>query len=319
MQDRHLVSVVIPTWRKNPWISRCLDALSRQTFPDFNVIVIWNEGNSAEQFAVHTELDICVQVNLTNVGFAGAANQGIRSTYGAYIALLNDDAFPEPNWLESLVIVMQRNPDVGACASLIVFDCCPHIVQSAGIAIDRAAIAWDRWRGKFAADALQGSEVFCASAGAALYRRKMFVKVVVFDERVFAYLEDVDLAWRAQGAGWRCFYVPSAKVRHLTSATLGEGSPQKKVLLGRNKVWMVVKNAMAADLPLILFYDFLSVMYALIFRRDPYPLRGRIEGWRRIRSFLAHRCPSRLRLADPLVPPWEVPQRFAIHRCKENV
>ncbi|RME32056.1 MAG: glycosyltransferase family 2 protein, partial [Thermoflexia bacterium] len=186
-------------------------------------------------------------VNHRNLGFAAAVNQGIRASSEPYIGVLNDDAFPEPGWLEALVEVMERDPQIGSCASLMVFAHQPDIVQSAGIAIDRAAIAWDRLRGRPVNEAQEGCEVFGASAGAALYRRAMLETVGLFDERFFAYLEDVDLAWRAQIAGWRCQYVPRAVVRHQTSASLGEDSPFKKQLKARNKVWMVAKNAPAED------------------------------------------------------------------------
>jgi hypothetical protein len=133
-------------------------------------------------------------------------------TRALYVAVLNDDAFPEPGWLEALLKVMEADPEIGACASLMVFDHRPEIIQSAGIAIDRTAIAWDRLRGYPMAHAQAPAEVFGASAGAALYRCAMLEALGGFDERFFAYLEGVDLAWRAQIAGWRCVYVPSARV-----------------------------------------------------------------------------------------------------------
>ncbi|MFN3929290.1 MAG: glycosyltransferase family 2 protein [Thermoflexus sp.] len=304
------VSVVIPTWKGAARLQRCLEALSRQTFRDFEVIVVWNEGGNGEGIRVPTGMALRVETSETNIGFAAAVNWGVRVAQGTCLAVLNDDAFPEPGWLEALVEEMEAGEEVGACASLMVFDRQPDVVQSAGIAMDRAAIAWDRWRGRPVAEARAGGEVFGASAGAALYRRRMWEQLGGFDERFFAYLEDVELAWRAQVAGWRCVYVPGAIVRHQGSATLGEGSPPKKILLGRNKVWLVAKNAPWEDLPLILLYDLLAVIYAIVWRRDRYPLLGRLEGLRNLRPFLAQRRPGRPRLLEPLVPPWEVPKRF---------
>jgi GT2 family glycosyltransferase len=304
------VSVVIPTWGQARWLGRCLEALSRQTLRDFEVIVIWNEARSDARPRIPPGLDLRLITNPKNVGFAAAVNQGIRLARAEYVAILNDDAFPEPDWLETLLDTVSRAADIGAGASLMVFDHAPDLVQSAGIAIDRAAICWDRLRGRPAAEAGTTCEVFGASAGAALYRRSMLDRLGSFDERFFAYLEDADLAWRAGIAGWRAVYVPRARVRHVTSATLGEGSPAKKLLLGRNKIWMATKNAPAADLPVILAYDLAAVIYALVRRRDPYPLRGRLEGLRWVRAFLGDRQPGRPRVLEPLVPPWKVPERF---------
>ncbi len=305
-----LVSVVVPTWRAGGWLSRCLDALARQTFRNFEIIVVYNQARADVPIPRPPGLDLHVERNPDNVGFAAAVNQGVRLGRGRFIAVLNDDAFPQPHWLEALLDAASQAPDIGACASLMVFDHEPQIIQSAGIAIDRAAICWDRLRGHPVAEAGQAAEVFGASAGAALYRRQLFDELGGFDERFFAYLEDADLAWRAGNAGWRTLYVPAARVRHLTSASLGEDAPLKRRLLGRNKVWLAAKNAPLADLPLILAYDLAAVVYALLRRRDPYPLRGRVEGLKRLGEFLAERHPGRPRVLEPLAPPWRVPDRF---------
>ncbi len=304
------VSLVIPTWNGKERLLRCLEALSWQTYTEFATVVVVNgsQDGTLEALSVYPQLRVIA--NRRNVGFAAAVNQGIRASDGDYVAVLNDDAFPEFRWLEALVQAVESDAQIGACASLLVFAHQPDRVQSAGIAMDRAAIAWDRLRGWPVAEAQQAYEVFGASAGAALYRRSMLKRIGLFDERFFAYLEDVDLAWRAQLAGWRCIYVPSARVHHLTSATLGEDSPLKKMLKGRNKVWTIVKNAPFCDWPLILLYDLIAVIYTLIWRRDPYPLRGRLAGWRNIRPFLDDRRPGRPRLLEPLVPPWQVLQRW---------
>lgn len=305
------ISVIIPTWQGAAWLPRCLEALSRQTCRPYEVVLIQN-GGTASALSLSTELPLRVHRNPTNLGFAAAVNQGIEMTQAPYVAVLNDDAFPEPEWLEALLEAIELDPEIGSCASLMVFAHRPEIVQSAGIAIDRAAIAWDRLRGHLVDEAQAPAEVFGASAGAALYRRAMLEALRGFDSRFFAYLEDVDLAWRAQIAGWRCVYVPRARVHHLTSATLGEGAPLHRFLLGRNKVWLVAKNAPVEDLTFILLYDLLAVGYALLRRGDRWALMGRLAGLRGIRPFLAERRPGSPRVVAPLVPPWKVPQRLGL-------
>jgi len=304
------VLLVIPTWSGGNWLLHCLESLSKQTYTDFRAVVVINGKQDRTEEAVLGQLGLRLIVNAENLGFAAAVNQGIRTSKSPYIGVLNDDAFPEPGWLEVLVSTMERNSRIGACASLMVFAHQPDVVQSAGIAIDRAAIAWDRLRGRPITEAGGECEVFGASAGAALYRRKMLEEIGLFDERFFAYLEDVDLAWRAQIAGWRCQYVPQAVVRHLTSASFGEDSPLKKQLKARNKVWMVIKNAPASDFPLIFFYDWAAVLYALVKNKDVNPLKGRLQGLKRAHLFLKDRKPGRPRVLEPLVPLWQVPKRW---------
>lgn len=313
-----LVSLVIPSWNGRERLLKCLDSVQRQTYRNFVIIVVVNGSRDGTVEALTSWSCLRFVVNEENRGFATAANQGIRISEGKYIVLLNDDAFPNSEWLEALVATAEDNQHIGSCASLMVFDQWPDVVQSAGIAMDRAAIAWDRLRGHPVGKAREGCEVFGASAGAALYRRAMLEEIGLFDERFFAYLEDVDLAWRAQVAGWRCQYVPQAIVRHQTSASFGEDSPLKKRLKARNKVWMVAKNALAIDLPLILLYDWLAVLYTLLLDKDPHPLLGRLEGLRGMRPFLKDRRPGRPQILDPLVPPWQVLQRWQARAPKPS-
>ncbi len=301
----------------------CIAALREQTFRDFEVIVVDNASSDGSAEWLAAQPDVRVIRNASNLGFAAACNQGIRAGSAPFVALLNDDTQPEPQWLEALIRAMRepqalvagvQSSRVGTCASLMLFADRPGVVQSAGVAVDRAAIAWDRLRGYPAdsAEVQQPREVFGASGGACLYRRAMLDEVGLFDERFFAYLEDVDLAWRAQRAGWHCLYVPQARVLHNTSATSGEGSAFKNCLLGRNKVWLTVKNARLRDVPLIAFYDVAAVVYAGVTRGEWSHLAGRIEGIRRAQQFARQRVGGRRAPAfDPLVAPWRVPRRYS--------
>lgn len=326
--------------RGRAWLPECIAALRAQTFRDFEIIVVDNASADGSREWLAGQPDVRVICNEANVGFAAACNQGIRASDAPFVALLNDDTRAEPQWLEALVNAMMqgertetqeprrktkddrrltnlqssivnRQSKIGSCASLMLFADRPDVVQSAGIAMDRAAIAWDRLGGHPVSEALTECEVFGASGGAALYRRAMLDEIGLFDERFFAYLEDVDLAWRAQRAGWRCIYVPWARVLHHTSATSVAGSPFKHRLLGRNKVWLAVKNARLRDWPLIAFYDIAAVLYAGLTRGEWSHLAGRWAGIRHVRRFIHRSADGRGSPSfDPLVPPWRVPERM---------
>jgi GT2 family glycosyltransferase len=134
------------------------------------------------------------------------------------------------------------------------------------------------------------TEVFGASGGAAMYRRAMLEEIGGFDESFFAYLEDVDVAWRAGMRGWRCLYVPDAVVTHHHSATLGHGSSRKYFLVGRNRVRLLAKNASTAQLrrygPWMLFDDLAYIGFIALTQLTFAPLAGRFAGlreWRRYR------------------------------------
>jgi hypothetical protein len=241
---------------------------------------------------------------------------------GDYIVTLNNDTRAEPDWLEELVKAVETDPKIGMCASKMLFYYHTGVLNSTGISMDVAGIAWDR-RGGERDDGQEREplEIFGPSAGAALYRREMLDEVGLFDEDFFAYHEDVDLAWRARSRGWRCMYNPRAVVYHVHSGTGMEGSAFKNRLLGRNKIWTMIKNYPTPQillfLPLIAFYDLASVIYSLLKRQDPSPLQGRVtslgalpEMLRKRKEIQRERRASELYWFSPLVDPVTMLRRY---------
>lgn len=328
------VSIVIVNWNGRHFLAPCLRSLAAQTFRDFEIVLVDNGSEDGSlPFVKEHYPQVRLIANDENRGFAAANNQGIRASDAEYVATINNDTEADPDWLAELVAVAEARPQVGACASRMVFAGRPDMINSAGIALDRAGIAWDRQGGQAANPAdREPVTVFGACAGAALYRREMLDDVGLFDEAFFAYLEDVDLAWRAQWAGWEAVYVPTARVLHAHSGTAGEGSPFKNRLLGRNKVWLIARNYpwphLLWYLPAIVLYDLGSLPYTLIWRGDWGPLRGRLEGLRGLRSAIRqrkalrrrHRVESKEILAKmaPLASPGALWRRYAHLRGHMN-
>jgi GT2 family glycosyltransferase len=318
------VDLIILNWNGRRFLEPCLEAVRAQTYRDFQIWIVDNGSTDGSVAFIQTRYPQArLIVNASNRGFAAANNQAIRAGTAEYVATLNNDTEVEPAWLGALVHAMDTHPRVGMCASKMLFAGNQTIINSAGIVIDRVGIAWDRSGGQ-RDDSREDKRqfVFGACAGAALYRRAMLDEIGLFDENFFAYLEDVDLAWRAQWAGWQSLYVPQARLYHRHSATAKEGSPFKNHLLGRNKVWLIAKNYPAphiwAYLPLIVGYDLASVTYAVLARRDLSPLRGRLAGLLGLsrvlsaRRTLIRRCSSSaiMRQLAPLDPPWRVLDRY---------
>ncbi|MCA9917284.1 MAG: glycosyltransferase family 2 protein [Anaerolineales bacterium] len=320
------VSVIVVNWNGRHHLQTCLTALLGQTHPNFEIILVDNGSTDGSKAFVRENFPSVRLIELPeNVGFAQGNNIGIRESTADYIALLNNDTKAEPHWLAALVETAESNPNVGSFAAKLLFWDRPETINSAGICLDRAGIAWDRLGGQ-PTDQPQPTPVpiFGASGGAALYRRTMLNEIGLFDDDFFAYLEDVDLAWRARLAGWDCLYVDTAVVLHHHSATAIEGSPFKNRLLGRNKIWTLLKNypgpLLLLYLPAILLYDLGSVLMALLTRRDGSLLNGRLQALRHLPAIWHKRqhiqrqrkisLKEMRRLMEPVALPTNVWQRY---------
>jgi GT2 family glycosyltransferase len=319
------IAIIIVNWNGKEMLRECLAALRQQTFRDFTTVVVDNHSTDGSVEMLQREFpEILLLRNAENAGFAAAVNQGIRASHSEFVALLNNDAIPEAGWLESLYQVARQDERLGSVASLMLFYDRPEVINSTGILVDRTGIAWDRWGGAQKDLAISG-DVFGACAGAALYRRKMLEETGLLDDIFFAYLDDVDLAWRAQWLGWPCVFTPAARVYHHHSASFKEGSPQKIRLLGRNKIWLIAKNYpmpyLAFMLPLIIVYDFVSAIKRLVTMGDLSAFIGRWQALAGLPRILAKRReiqkkrkvqPERIwRLLEPAEMPWNILRRYA--------
>jgi len=228
------VSVVIPTWNGADLLAHALRSLAGQSFRDFDVVVVDNASTDGTlTMLAHDHPRVHVVRMNENVGFAAAVNAGIRATNTEIVALLNNDTEAHPDWLASLVRTLDDDAEVGSCASKMLDFHDRTRIDSAG---DRLGIfASQRGHGEAdGPDFAEPVDVLSASAGAAAYRRSLFDEVGPFDERYFAYFEDVDLGVRARLAGWRCRYVPDAVVYHVGSASSRRMSERAFYLRSRN-------------------------------------------------------------------------------------
>ncbi|MBE2201692.1 MAG: glycosyltransferase family 2 protein [Anaerolinea sp.] len=315
MQPRgYQTSIIIVNWNGRSWLETCLPALQDQTCQDFEIVVVDNGSadDSAVWLARHWP-QVRLLTQSRNTGFAPANNVGIQATTTPYVVTLNNDTIVSPTWLAEMVTAMSE-PDVGMVAACIVQWSQPHLLDSAGIEVDRAGIAWQRGWNQTVATATTPADVFGPSAAAALYRRAMLDDIGLFDDDYFAYYEDVDLAWRAQQAGWRCRYAPAAQVQHWHSATAAAMPARKLYLISRNKIWTLLKNYAVASLwtalPAILAYDVLATVYQTGRTRQTAALRGRVDALRYRHLALAKRPSSVPPVPlSPITPPWRLAAR----------
>jgi GT2 family glycosyltransferase len=238
------VAVAIVNANSGRYLRRALAALSRQTRAPDRTLVVDNASTDGSLDGLEDELGGVEVIRLgRNAGFAAANNLAAREVDDCdWLALLNPDAFPEEHWLENLLRAAAERPGHAVFASRLVMDSDPARLDAAGDVLHVSGVAWQGGHGEPSSSASTARDVFSASAAAALYRRDAFLAAGGFDERFFCYYEDIDLGFRLRLAGERCWYVPTAVVRHVGSSTARRESDFMLYHTHRNIVWTYVKN-----------------------------------------------------------------------------
>lgn len=303
-----LVSVVIPNWNGKRFLKGVLDSLGEQTYKQVEVLVV---DNGSHDGSVEFMSENYPQVKIArfdhNTGFAPAVNRGIRESSGEFIALINNDTIVDPGWVAELVKAMGEHPECGAlgCKMLAYDD--RTLLDGVGDGYRRGGLPGrighrEKDTGLFD----NGRYILGACGGAALYRRSLFDDIGLFDDDYFAYLEDVDIALRAQSAGYKCYYVPSAIIYHLGCGTTGSGYSPLVVKLSAQNNWnTIVKNIpfplLLKFLPHIIFWQgyYLAVVCVRGGQVVPW-LKGTFSALLMLPRMLAKRAAINKRRSVPL-------------------
>jgi GT2 family glycosyltransferase len=237
------ITVVIPTLAADPTLTDCLRSLAGQSFSDFQVIVIDNSGaDRADALVPDTVRERTTVIrNKANVGFGEAVNQGIRATNSEFVAVLNDDAVAQADWLRELHRTLAEQSDIGMAASQVRIAGTERL-DSAGMLIAIDGSSKQRGHDGRPDLYLRREEALLPSGSAALYRRQMLDDVGLFDSHYFLYCEDTDLGLRARRKAWGCLYVPGAIVEHRYSHSAGRASSLKAYYVERNRIYTAVRN-----------------------------------------------------------------------------
>ncbi|MBA3792544.1 MAG: glycosyltransferase family 2 protein [Rubrobacter sp.] len=239
------VTVVVPNWNTREFLRSCLQSLRRQTFQDFETVLVDSASTDGSVGFVEENFpEVRVIALDENQGFSGAVNAGIEASSAELVALLNNDTEQDAGWLDALVRAAERRPEAGLFASKLVDFGDRGRLDGAGDALRRSGLPYRLGHGEIDLGQFEEEEfVFGACAAAALYRRGVFDEVGLFDEDFFAYCEDGDVSFRAQLAGHRCLYVPGAVVYHVGSVSTGGKRSATATRLGtRNGMLLLVKN-----------------------------------------------------------------------------
>jgi N-acetylglucosaminyl-diphospho-decaprenol L-rhamnosyltransferase len=285
-------TIYIPTLNGGENLQRCLASLERQT-QRADVVVADNgagEGCAAllqEHFPAVTRIGFG-----RNLGFGNALNRAIREAGDGPIVLLNDDTVAEPKLIERLVAGRDRGEMV---AAVLLSERDPTKIDSAGVTVDQTLMAFDYLCGAPVESLANAADPLGPTGGAALYDRDAFEAVGGFDERIFLYYEDVDLALRLRAAGARCVLAAEARAVHGYSMTLGARSGRKYAMTGWSRGYLLRRYRVMSSAPSALQAlgrEAAICTGQLLRDRTLAGARGRIKGWREAKGLPARRLPE---------------------------
>lgn len=297
MREHHTtnVSIVIVCWNSAAYLPRCLQSLLGQTYRDFEVILVDNastDGATVGLSAKYPTLSLRVERLEQNRGFAAANNVGARLARGPWLALLNPDAFPQPDWLEQLIRAAASSPNAFFASRQIQAND-PSLLDGEGDIYHVSGLAWRAGYNTLVLPAGDPHEVFSACAAAAMFPLQQFTGAGGFDEDFFAYHEDVDLGFRLRLRGSKCMLVPRAIVHHVGSASSSKSSDFATYYGHRNLVWTYAKDMPSPwfwlYLPLHLVVNAISLIYFTLAGRGSMIWRAKFDALRGLPAALRKR------------------------------
>ena len=214
------ITIVIPNYNGKHFMEPCLASLGRQTYKDFEILVVDNASTdgSIEYLKEHYP-DIRIITLDQNYGFSKAVNVGIRHSSAPYVILLNNDTTVDEHFVDEMRKAIEQSPRIFSVSSKMIQMYHPELIDSAGDLYTLPGWGVCRGVGRPVSNYSEADEIFSACAGASIYRRRVFRKIGYFDENHFAYLEDIDIGYRAKIYGYRNMYCPSAIVFHVGIST----------------------------------------------------------------------------------------------------
>lgn len=254
-----MVSIIIPNYNGIKYLSECVEAIKEQ----LEIIIVDNASTDSDYKTIKERYPYILFKKLDkNYGFSRAVNEGIKMAKGEYVLLLNNDTKICDEFLEPLLKCIKSDQKIFAICSQMIQYQEPSLIDDAGDEYNLLGWAYKRGDGKKVDTYKNTQQVFSACAGAALYRKAIFEKIGYFDEHFFAYMEDVDISYRARIYGYKNMYCPKAKVLHIGSATSGSKYNAFKVrLAARNNIYVPYKNM--PFLQLIINMPFLLLGYLI--------------------------------------------------------
>lgn len=267
--DNPNISVIIVNYNGRGCLEDLLKSLSLQTFTRFEILIVDNGSTDDSVAFIEKEFPKVRVFHSKKNNFSAGNNLGIKNAKSEYVFILNNDTELDARCLESLsTAIKSSDSSVGMWATKILNYYQRDMIDSAGLIIYRDGLS--RGRGRMEKDGHQydvEEEVCFPSGCAALYKKSVLENLGYFDEDFEFYLEDSDLGFRFRLAGWKCMYIPTAKLYHKYSFSMGKYSPRKAYLIERNRIWLLIKSypiSLLASTPLYSIKRYLFQLFGMI-------------------------------------------------------
>ncbi len=262
-----MVSIIIPNYNGKHFLKNCIESLKKQTYKDIEIIVIDNHSSDGSVQCIdecYPEVEV-IELD-TNTGFSNAVNVGIKNALGEFVFLLNNDTQVDERCIEYLVESINSSEDIFAVNSKMIQYYNRELIDDAGDEYNAFGWAFKRGYNRKVASKTKPARVLTTCAGASLYRRSVFDEIGYFDNEFFAYLEDVDIGYRANLLGNKNIYNPNALVYHIISGTTGNKKTEFKTKLSaRNNIYVIYKNMpflqILINLPFLLLGTIIKAMF----------------------------------------------------------
>ena len=281
------VTIIIPNYNGKHFLKACLKSLVLQTYQDFHTIVVDNGSTDGSEAYINTHFPMVSVLPLDkNHGFSRAVNEGIKRATSPYVILLNNDTVVDKRFVAEMVYAIEQSPLLFSVSSKMIQMNQPDTMDNGGNLYTLFGWSIHYGEGLNPTALYQPAPIFAACAGAAIYRRSIFEEIGYFDESFFAYLEDMDIGFRAKIFGYNNSFCPTAIVHHIGSGTTGSKYNAFKVRLSaRNNLWLIYKNMpvlqFVFNLPFLSFGFVTKFCYFCGKGFGKEYLKGLIEGWKK--------------------------------------
>ncbi|MBO4373671.1 MAG: glycosyltransferase family 2 protein [Lachnospiraceae bacterium] len=279
------VSIIIPNYNGGEYIRGCLDSLKEQDFDDLEILVVDNCSTDGSADIVKNEYpEITLKLLSENFGFSRAVNEGLKLSEAPYVILLNNDTRVEKDFVSRLFEAVSGDERIFSASAKMLQMSNPDRIDGAGDLYCALGWAFARGKGKKRTRYERPCNIFASCAGASIYSRKILDEIGWFDEFHFAYLEDVDIGYRARIMGYRNVYCPKAVVYHAGSAVSGSRYNDFKIRLSaRNNMYIIMKNMpvlqIILNLPFLLAGFFIKIVFFTVIGHPRAYLSGLKRGY----------------------------------------